>query len=282
MQRELSEKNHMIGDTLQRLQAAYDAIDRDLLQAKKIQQSMVPELSRKFGASKVSLLLKPCGHIGGDLVGMFSARPGEVGFYSIDVSGHGITSAMMTARLGGYLSPIYFDQNLALVAGEDGHDLRDPADLARLLNDRQLADTGIDEYFTMIYATVDLTTGLVRLVQAGHPYPMIIRSDGRVEFVGQGGLPIGLMPGADFTQAEFRMEPGERLLMYSDGFTECSLAEGGMLESEGLVDLVRSCQPGQSGQEFLDDLYWNLTQIMAPGPGMEDDISATLFEYNGL
>lgn len=282
MQRELSDKNQMIGHTLQRLQAAYDAIDRDLVQAKKIQQSMVPELSRDFGASKVSLLLKPCGHIGGDLVGMFSARPGQVGFYSIDVSGHGITSAMMTARLGGYLSPVYFDQNLALVAGNDGHDLRAPTDLAKLLNERQLADTGIDEYFTMIYATVDLATGMVQMVQAGHPYPMIIRPDGGVEFVGQGGLPIGLMAGAEFTQSEFRMHPGERLLLYSDGFTECSLAAGGMLEAEGLADLVRCCQPGQSGQEFLDDLYWNLTEIMAPGQGMEDDISATLFEFNGL
>jgi sigma-B regulation protein RsbU (phosphoserine phosphatase) len=281
MQRELSDKNQMIGETLKRLQAAYDAIDRDLKQAKKIQQSMVPETTRAFGASRVSLLLKPCGHIGGDLVGMFSARPGQIGFYSIDVSGHGITSAMMTARLGGYLSPVYVDQNLALIAGQDGHDLRDPAELAQLLNERQLADTGIDEYFTMIYATADLATGQVRMVQAGHPYPMVLRPDGGIEFVGQGGLPIGLMPGARFTQTEFTMQPGERLLFYSDGFTECRLAAGGMLEPEGLADLVRGCQPGQSGQELLDDLYWNLTQIMAPGQGMEDDISATLFEFNG-
>ena len=74
----------------------------------------MPDLTQEFGKSRVSLLLKPCGHIGGDLVGMFSPGPNRLGFYSIDVSGHGITSAMMTARLGGYLSSKHFDQNVAM------------------------------------------------------------------------------------------------------------------------------------------------------------------------
>ena len=134
MQRELSDKNRVIRDTLDRLQAAYDSIDRDLMQARKIQESLVPERVRKFGASRVSLLLKPCGHIGGDLVGMFSPGANQVGFYSIDVSGHGITSAMMTARIGGYLSGSHPDENLALQrCGEGQYRLRDPAEAALLL-----------------------------------------------------------------------------------------------------------------------------------------------------
>ena len=96
MQRQLSDANRVVTETLGRLQAVYDGIDRDLMQARKIQQSMVPELTRQFGASRVSLLLKPCGHIGGDLVGMFSPGLGTLGFYSIDVSGHGITSNRTT------------------------------------------------------------------------------------------------------------------------------------------------------------------------------------------
>ena len=105
MQRELSEKNRLIESALEELKLAHDAIDKDLMQARKIQQSLVPELTRKFGKSRVSLLLKPCGHIGGDLVGMFSPGPNRLEFYSIDVSGHGITSAMMTAPLGRLLFP---------------------------------------------------------------------------------------------------------------------------------------------------------------------------------
>lgn len=283
MQRELSEKNRVISDTLDQLQAAYDTIDNDLIQAKKIQESLVPELSRSFGASRVSLLLKPCGHIGGDLVGMFAPGQNQIGFYSIDVSGHGITSAMVTARLGGYLSSSFFDQNLGVKWRLDGqHGLREPHELAELLNERLLADSGTDEYFTMAYAVVDLPTGKTKLVQAGHPHPVILRADGSTEFIGEGGVPIGLLPDVPFTQIETLMNPGDRLLLYSDGFTECRLKNGEMLEEAGLIDLIKKCDADRTGREVLDDLFWMLSEVMSPECGMEDDVSATLFEYNGL
>ncbi|EBA16985.1 response regulator [Roseobacter sp. SK209-2-6] len=282
MQRELSEKNRIVSDTLGELQRVYDAIDKDLIQARKIQESLVPELSRDFGSSTVSLLLKPCGHIGGDLVGMFCPGVNRVGFYSIDVSGHGITSAMMTARLGGYLSSTYFDQNVGMEKRFNRfYALRQPEEVAKLLNARLIADTGIEEYFTMAYCTVDLRSGVLKMVQAGHPHPLLLRRDGSVEFLGKGGVPIGLVPDIGYTQEETVLEKGDRLLLYSDGFTEARLENGEMLETEGLLDLISKCDTQQSGKEFLDDLYWNLTQVMSQEHGLEDDVSATLFEYEG-
>ena len=282
MERELSEKNRVISDTLDKLRKAHDAIDKDLIQARKIQDSLVPELTRAFGSSRVSLLLKPCGHIGGDLVGMFSPGGRRIGFYCIDVSGHGITSAMMTAKLGGYLSSSYFDQNVAMEKRHESfYALRPPAEVAQILNERVIADAGVEEYFTMVYGTADLETGTVRMVQAGHPHPLILRRDGSAVFLGEGGVPVGLLADMEWDQFETVMEPGDRLLFYSDGFTECPLAEGGMLDSDGLLRLVRSCDAGQAGQEFLDDLFWRLRQLMAPGDAVEDDVSATLFEYSG-
>ncbi|GGH28993.1 fused response regulator/phosphatase [Cribrihabitans marinus] len=282
MQRELSEKNRLIATALGDLERAHEAIDKDLIQARKIQESLVPDLTRKFGSSRVSLLLKPCGHIGGDLVGMFAPGPDHVGFYSIDVSGHGITSAMMTARLGGYLSSQYFDQNVAMEHRYGGRfALRPPDEVARTLNTRLLADGGIEEYFTMVYCTADLRSGAVRIVQAGHPHPLILRRGGGVEFAGQGGLPVGLLSEAVFTQHSLTLRPGDRLLLYSDGFTECRLADGRMLEPEGLVDLVRACDPDQDGSRLLDELFLRLTRIMSPEHGLDDDVSATLFDYGG-
>lgn len=286
MQRELSDKNRMIGETLDKLQVAYDSIDADLVQARKIQQSMVPDRTRKFGNSHVSLLLKPCGHIGGDMVGMFAPNPDQVGFYSLDVSGHGITSAMMTARLGGYFSPSYFDQNLGIAhLGDQTRALREPEDVAKMLNERQVADTGIDEYYTLAYGTIDLPSGRLKLVQAGHPHPLVLRRDGSVEFVGQGGIPIGLIENVDYTIYETDFEPGDRLLLYSDGFTECRLSNGEMLDADGLLMLIDKCKAGHSGNgvfgpEFLDDLFWNLVQVMNTSKGMEDDVSAALIEYD--
>ncbi|KII17335.1 MULTISPECIES: PP2C family protein-serine/threonine phosphatase [Phaeobacter] len=282
MQRELSEKNRIVSDTLDELQRVYDAIDKDLIQARKIQESLVPELSRDFGASTVSLLLKPCGHIGGDLVGMFSPGVNRIGFYSIDVSGHGITSAMMTARLGGYLSSTYFDQNVGMEKRFNRfYALRQPEEVASLLNARLIADTGIEEYFTMAYCIVDLRSGVLKMVQAGHPHPLLIRKDGSTEFIGKGGVPVGLVPDITYSQEDVVMEKGDRLLLYSDGFTEARLENGEMLEAEGLVELIGKCNAEQTGQEFLDDLYWNLTQVMSSQYGLEDDVSATLFEYEG-
>lgn len=281
MQRELSEKNRMISDTLGELQRAHEAIDKDLMQAKKIQESLVPVRSCDYGNSNISLLLKPCGHIGGDLVGMFSPGLNRVGFYCIDVSGHGITSAMMTARLGGYLSGTHFNENVAMVQRQYAfYGLRPPKAVAETLNARLLEDTGIEEYVTMVYGTADLNTGLVQMVQAGHPHPLVLRRDGRTEFLGQGGVPVGLLPGVRYDQFEVRLEAGDRLLLYSDGFTECRLADGSMLEPEGLVRLIKQCDGAASGQEFLDDLFWQLTQIMSPEHGLEDDVSATLLEYH--
>lgn len=280
MQRELTRKNRLVSETLGQLQKAHDSIDRDLMQARKIQESLVPDLSRCFGNAHVSLLLKPCGHIGGDLVGMFSPVEGQVGFYSIDVSGHGITSAMMTARLAGYLSSTYFDQNVGVCRSENGtFRLRDPVDVVADLNMRLMVDDGIDEYFTIAYATVDLATGQLKLVQAGHPHPVWIKADDTTEFIGEGGIPVGLLPNATYAQIEILMQPGDKILLYSDGFSECTTKTGEMLEQEGLINLIQDCKPWTSGQEFLDDLFWQLTQVMSPDTGLGDDVSATVFEY---
>jgi sigma-B regulation protein RsbU (phosphoserine phosphatase) len=248
MQRELSEKNRMIETALEELRVAHDAIDKDLMQARKIQESLVPELTREFGKSRVSLLLKPCGHIGGDLVGMFSPGVNRLGFYSIDVSGHGITSAMMTARLGGYLSSNHFDQNVAMEKRFDKfYALLPPEQVAEMLNSRLMADAGVEEYFTMVYAIIDLRNGHLKLVQAGHPHPLMLRADGTTEFLGEGGLPIGLLPDVKFHRIETYMQPGDKLLLYSDGFTECSIADGGLLAGPGAELRARAMWDRVSG-----------------------------------
>ena len=283
MQRELSEKNRLIETALAELRLAHDAIDKDLMQARKIQESLVPELQATFGESRVSLLLKPCGHIGGDLVGMFSPGVNRLGFYSIDVSGHGITSAMMTARLGGYLSSKHFDQNVAMERRFNKFfALLPPEEVAEVLNCRLMADAGIEEYFTMVYATIDLRNGHLKMVQAGHPHPLLLRPNGETTFLGEGGLPIGLLPDVTFQQTDIYLQPGDKLLLHSDGFTECRLKDGSLLGDEGLRQLAVDCAADmKSGSEVLDDMFWQLTQSMSQGGGMEDDVSAVFFEYNG-
>ena len=282
MERELSQKNRVISETLATLQTLYDAIDKDLKQARKIQESLVPETVRSFGKSRVSLLLKPCGHVGGDLVGMFSPDDMQLGFYSIDVSGHGITSALMTARVAGYLNSAFPDQNIAMVReADESFSFRPPEVVARMLNDRLNADAGVEEYLSMLYAVVDLRTGVAKFVQAGHPHPLLMRADGSTEFIGCGGVPVGLVSGVTYEQSQVQLTPGDRLLLYSDGFPECQMNDGKMLDDEGLRQLAQTTPYEGSGSDFLQDMFWRLAENMADPGQLSDDVSAALLEFPG-
>jgi sigma-B regulation protein RsbU (phosphoserine phosphatase) len=154
-----------------------------------------------------------------------------------------------------------------------------PADVAARLNRISLAEMATDTYFTMVYAEIDLATGAVRLVQAGHPHPLVQRRGGRVEQVGAGGVPIGLIEEAPFTEVGLSLAPGDRLLLISDGITECENRAGQMLEEPGLERIVIR-NAGLSGQGFLEALTWDLA-THADSEEFGDDISAVLFEYGG-
>lgn len=278
MQKELVQKNHLIGATLEQLQKVYDSLDRDLIEARKLQQSLMMDRQRVFGTSLASALFRPSGHVGGDLVGSFQINPVHVALYSVDVSGHGVASAMMTARLAGLLSGGSPDQNIALTATADGRLHAWPPDLvATRLNRVMIDQLKVDQYFTMVYAEIDLEDGRGRLVQAGHPHPLILRAEGGVEVLGNGGLPVGLLPKARYERVNFRMHPGDRLILASDGITECPDVTGQELGQEGLVKLLNRSRH-LSSPDLLEALIWDLADF-AGGADFPDDVSALVFDY---
>ncbi|MCB2137068.1 MAG: SpoIIE family protein phosphatase [Rhodobacteraceae bacterium] len=280
MERELLEKNRLLSSTLSELQRLYDSVDRDLQEARKLQQSLVRERNRNFGGAEVSLLLRPSGHVGGDLVGYFPINATRIGVFSIDVSGHGITSALMTARIAGYLSGDSPEQNLALVQTHSGsYDARAPEELAKMLNQMILREMQTETYLTLAYAELDLATGDVALVQAGHPHPAVQRANGAVEFLGAGGMPIGLIEAATYERVETRLAPGDRLLLMSDGVTEAENASGAQLGEDGLAILMDRCG-GSAGPDYLETLIWHLSEFSA-GEFL-DDVSAALVEFQGV
>lgn len=279
IERELKDKNRLLTATLDELRGLYDSIDRDLIEARQLQQSLVRERRRRFGTAEVNLLLRPSGHVGGDHIGFFPINARRVGLFAIDVSGHGITSALMTARLAGYLSGHSPEQNIALVQGECGaYDARPPEDLAAALNALVLKEMQTETYFTFAYADVDLVSGRVAMVQAGHPHPAVIRAGGQVDYLGNGGLPVGLIDGASYERIEARLAPGDQLLIMSDGMTEAVDPAGVQLGQEGLTAIIGRCA-GLSGAAFLEGLCWHLGDY-AGGP-FGDDVSGVLFEFHG-
>jgi sigma-B regulation protein RsbU (phosphoserine phosphatase) len=277
MQAELLEKNRVIANTLSELQKLYDSLDRDLIEARKLQQTLIRDRLRDYGWARAALLLRNSGRVGGDLVGSFPIDDDRVAVYSIDVSGHGVASAMMTARLAGFLTGSSPDQNLAFGRGLVGQKIALPPDaVADRFNRLMLEEIQAEQYFTMVFAVADRTRGRLSFVQAGHPHPMLLRASGQLLRLGQGGLPVGLIPGATYDLHEVGFGPGDRLVLVSDGFTECPLPGHAEFGEDRLCDsLQRSA--ALSGPDLLEALVWDLAQ-QAGTDSFPDDISGLVLD----
>jgi len=280
MQGQLVEKNRLVNSTLGQLQKVYDSLDRDLIEARKLQQTLERDRQRDYQGGSVSVLMVPSGHVGGDLVGSFLINPRCLVVYSIDVAGHGVASAMMTARLAGLLAGGAPEQNIAMSNGVFGRtDAWPPEIVASRLNKMLTGLIQVDQYFTMVYAEVDLCSGQVRLVQAGHPHPVILRAGGPVEVLGSGGLPVGLLNDASYDRVTAQLAPGDRLFLMSDGITECPDPAGQELGIEGMIGVLKR-SGALASPDLLEAVMWDLATWRG-SDDFPDDVSGILFDFRG-
>jgi len=279
-QKELSRKNALLGEALDEVRRLYGMIDAELVEAHKLQHALVRDRICDFGPAAMATLLRSAGHVGGDLVGHFRVGKRQVGLFSLDVSGHGISSALMTARLAGLLSTAAPQYNVALTrsAGRFYRPLPTNEVVARL-NDMMMTLVGSELYFTMVLAIIDIEDGRTRLTQAGHPHPLLMSSDGSVRRLGAGGLPVGLIDNASWDEVEVRLHPGDRLLICSDGVTECPGADGGQMLDE--AGLALSMQRGRdmTGPAYVEALLWDLARHHGDD-SFPDDVSAVLLDFH--
>jgi len=275
-QTELLARNRQVSEALEKLNSVYSALDRDLVEARKFQEALVPDRFIDLQSARVSILFKPCGHVGGDLVGMIRVSAYRVGLYLVDVSGHGVASALMTARIAALLGGDTPERNMALEHGADGElKLIAPDEICRLLNRQLLRDKDSDHYLTMIFVDLDLETGKATLAQAGHPSPVVQRGGGGVEFVCNYGMPIGLIEDFEVDSFSLTLGPGDRLLLYSDGITECADPDGTLLEEAGLESILNA-HAARRGPDLMAELLAALNA--RAGGELDDDLSALMVE----
>ncbi|MEM7426007.1 MAG: SpoIIE family protein phosphatase [Pseudomonadota bacterium] len=274
---QLREQRHEVELAYGELKTMHDAVNRDLQAAAKLQQSFIPsEESTCLGAS-IATHYRPANHIGGDLVGHFQGDDRILVAYSIDVSGHGISSALLCVQLAQMFDPNNPDRNVCFEDDSNGAwRLRRVHEIAQELNDRHQTGVDCDLYFTMGLAFIDVVTGHVEMTQCGHPAALVQRRNGQVEFMGDGGSPIGLVPFASYEILSFSLAPGDRLFLYSDGLSECENVDGEQFDDTGLERFFRS-RDDERPLFSLKHLMAELDRFRQNCP-FSDDVSSMLIE----
>jgi sigma-B regulation protein RsbU (phosphoserine phosphatase) len=218
-----------------RLEAANHRMSEDLRSAQRAQMALIPPPPPEVAGVRCRWQLTPCDELAGDLLAAFRLDEHHLAFHVIDISGHGVAAALLAVQVARYLTPLASAGSILKHVGPDGYRLTPPAEVPRLLNDifqRQ----GSLQFLTMAYGILDLRDFRLSMALSAHPAPILRRANGRIEQPEVTSHPIGMIPTAKLAVStwETTLEPGDQLLLYSDGATEAS-GPGGEFGSERLA-----------------------------------------------
>ena len=164
---------------------------------------------------------QPCEQIGGDIFNMMRLDPSHYAFYILDVSGHGVPSALVTVSVSQMLRPDSGTVIRRAGANADGHEIVPPSEvLARL--DREYPMERFDKFFSIVYMIVDVRDGTAHYSSAGHPPPLLVGADGGFARLDKGGPIIGQGSGLPFEEGRQPLKPGDRIILTTDGVTRAS------------------------------------------------------------
>lgn len=239
--------------------------EEDLQLAKALQSSLTDQ-SYALGKVAIEGKIHQCSAVGGDF---FYFRPFEkkmVTFCLGDVMGKGISASLMMAMV---MSFVY----------EWGKRSVDPAEVCGRLNRRlaRLWDGKKGWFLTIFYAIFDEETGALSYCSAGQQGGFLLRPGAAPELFSECDPPIGVLDPFDFEHHKITLEPGDRLVLFTDGVSEARSPDGELFGVERVSELLTSMRPGASGREVVDTLE---KEVLAFTGGIYTDDTAILhFEY---
>ena len=187
-------------------------MDEELRLAARLQQDFLPKSMPEVGRVRFHTLFRPAGYVSGDLYDVMRLDERRVGFYMADAVGHGVPAALLTMFIKQALQTKEIDPR------RRGYRLLAPAEALQRLNERLIAQNLSNSTFaTALYGTVDADTLEVTVARAGHPHPIVVRADGRVESLEVEGSLLGVFPDETYADCTTQLCPGDRLVVYSDG-----------------------------------------------------------------
>ena len=246
-------------------------VKTELAEAARMHRSLLPPDDLVAWGVRSSSFLIPAGFAAGDLYNVFPIDEKHTGVFMIDVAGHGLAAASMALLLNKLLAPRQGSGKLAFL----GASPLLPADVVTRLN-TMFADDRSPMFFTICYGVIDLASRRLRLVRAGHPYPVLLKSDGTTAEIRVGGNAVGLSSTFTVEEFEAELEPGDRLVIFSDGLSECANAQGEQFSLKRLSALLAETH-GLQIAEAVHRLRKEMT-LWRGSESFDDDISLLALE----
>jgi sigma-B regulation protein RsbU (phosphoserine phosphatase) len=242
---------------------------KDLEVAAGIQQSLIPSYSPRVESIRVAWRFEPCEQIGGDTFNFQYTSRNHISFYMLDVCGHGVSSALISAMVSQFLQTNYELSDNASEA------VRPEAVLNSL--ERVFPFERYDSFFTIVYVTVDYVNGSLRYSCAGHPSPVLLHADGALEVLDVHGPVIGAGDGRPFPQAEKQLHPGDKIVLYTDGVLDYSNLAGEFFGKQRFYAALQ--KHGRLPVQMLMDSVQTAIKDFAGSARSADDLSMMVVEY---
>lgn len=236
--------------------------------ARQLQRSLLPQSSPRILGVDVAATCQPSGHVGGDYFDFFSLPDGRFGVVIADVSGHGVSSAIVMA---GLRSTIHAEV-------QSGFAPEQVLRRANVLLARDFAESGM--FVSAFLAAYEPATGDLIYVNAGHPPPFLLSGPSReMERLEAGGLLLGVVRDALYESGKARLDPGAVLVLYTDGLTEARAPDGTFF---GEPTLTRILREGQAlGSAALHTAILGAASAHLGGGEPEDDVTLIVVSRRG-
>ncbi len=241
--------------------AQRERMNREMEIAREVQQRFFPQHIPNIPGLSLAGMCRPAYEVGGDYYDLIELDDGRLGIAIGDISGKGISAALLMASLRASLRGMTLDS---------------PSDLAKTLNkvNRLVYEASSNNrYATFFFATYNPATCDLWFVNAGHNPPFLIRAaangQGNPLRLETGGLVVGLLPNAQYQEECMRMEPGDVLLTYTDGISEAMTADDEEWGEERMFEAARAARDG-SAEEILQAIFQAADQFTAEAPQHDD------------
>lgn len=276
---DFSDLSTTIEKTLREIQLIYDgvqhkktleAVQTDLETAARIQKKMLPQTFPPFpNRTEFSIYgeMHTAKQVGGDFFDFFLLDEHHLGFVIADVSGKGVPASLYMAVSSTMLKAI-------------ASQIEDPSKCLSTVNTMLIPESDLTTFVTAFYGVMNTRTGTVKYCNGGHNLPYIIRNDGTVEEIeNTNGLLLGKIEPIEFETKEFSLHPGEKILMFTDGVTEATAANGDMYEEPRLeAFLTKHAQDDTT--KLVRSLIVDVLKFMGK-VDQSDDITVLSVGYNG-